>query len=567
MTLLRYKKEELQTQDEVLALNRMIAIGGIFKTILLKRLESSVEAFRISVNKHMHFLNQMLSYLEKGRLLPKQTYTKFLRYVLAHDDEDDAGPEEVEMEILRELEKFNIKDYKKEELFNDVNIDINLLKAILEKVDKITPEKDAKLIELKERLSVLHKKGQIVIFTYYKDTLDYVYDYLSKQSEFKKIKIVKISGSGTVTQKERQSILGKFQNKEIDILISTDILSEGQNLQSAQMLINYDLHWNPTRIIQRAGRIDRIGSVFDKIYIYNFFPEDELEELLRLVNILQNKIINIDKSVGLDQTVLGEKIHPKVFGIIRKIKNKDSAVLDELEADVFGGGELFYQPLRNYLKKESVKALEELPDGIHSGLNKKKIRGVFFYYKYDKDFHFWHLYDLDNKSILKNKTEILNFIVCNEKTPREIPNFFDEVYEINKIISKDIESTYKEIESRGKTDTQLVHLVKEKSTKFLKQVIVEIDKEIDEYLLDFPEDTSLEKEWNKTKEKLLGISLTKKRLQILRRVWKKYKVAPNWKRLVRDLTDFVSDKLVQEKDEVEEFNQKKLRLIALDFIS
>ena len=77
--------------------------------------------------------------------------------------------------------------------------------------------------------------------------------------------------------------------------MSTDVLSEGQNLQSARYLIDYDLHWNPTRMIQREGRIDRIGSVYKKNYVYNFFPEDELEELLKLVKILQNKIIYIEE--------------------------------------------------------------------------------------------------------------------------------------------------------------------------------------------------------------------------------------------------------------------------------
>ncbi|MBU2589807.1 MAG: hypothetical protein KKB39_03515 [Nanoarchaeota archaeon] len=564
--ILRYKKEELQTQEEILTLNRMIAIGGIFKTILLKRLESSIEAFRISVKRHINFLNTMMSYLEKGKLLSKQAYTKFIKYVLSTDDSEE-DPEEIEKEILTQLEKFNLKNYNKEDLFKDIKIDIKLLKIILDKIKDLTPDKDAKLLVFKDKLLKLHKKSQIVVFTYYKDTLNYVYNYLSKQKEFKNINLQNISGSGSFTPKERQKIIEKFKNKEIDILLSTDVLSEGQNLQTAQILINYDLHWNPTRMIQRAGRIDRIGSVYDKIYIYNFFPEDELEELLRLVNILQNKIINIDKSVGLDQTVLGEKIHPKVFGIIRRLKDKESSVLDELEADVFGGGEVFYQPLKTYLKKSSMKELESLPDGIHSGLIKKGIRGIFFYYKYEKDFHFWYLYDLELRKPIKNKTEILQFISCKETEKRAIPNFFEEVYDINKIIQKDIEETYKNIESKEKIDTQQVFWTKEKSKKFLISLVKEIDQELEDYLLDFPEDNALEKEWDKTKEKLVGINLTKKRLQILRGIWKGYKNSPNWKKLIKDVTNFVSDKLVYEKESLDEFDEKKLRLIALDFIS
>lgn len=563
--ILKYKRDDLKNQDEILALNRMIAIGGIFKTILLKRLESSVESFRISIKRHIDFLKTMMACLEKGKSLSKQAYTKFIGYVLASDEDLEEDPEEIEQSILSQLDNFKLEHYKKDDLFADINKDINLLKVILEKVNKITPEQDAKLIELKERLAKMYTKGQVIVFTYYKDTLEYVHKFLTTQKEFKNASIVKISGS--YTGGERDRILTDFRQKKIDILISTDVLSEGQNLQTAQFLINYDLHWNPTRMIQRAGRIDRIGSPFATIHIYNFFPEDELEDLLRLVNILQNKIINIDKSVGLDQSVLGEIIHPKVFGIIRRIKDKESSVLDELEADVFGGGEIFYQPLRAYIKKRSIQELEELPDGIHSGIDKKKIRGIFFYYKYGNDFHFWYMHDLGNGVNITNKTEILKFILCNEKTPRVIPDFFEDVYATNRKIIEDIEHTYKNIESRAKTDTQLVPLGKDKSAKFVISVVKEIEKEIESYLLDFPEDDSLEKEWDTTKERLLGISLTKKRLQDIRKIWKAYRSSPNWKNLIRKLTEFVADKLVHEKEPIEPFNSKKLRLITLEFIS
>lgn len=564
-TILKYKKPELQKQEELWALNRMIAIGGIFKTILLKRLESSVESFRISIKQHIKFLKLMMTYLDKGKFISKQAYQKFLQYVLASDEVIDENIDDIEDSILNQLENFNITHYKRDELFNDIKTDITLLNVILEKVSKITPEQDAKLIELKDRLTKMHSKSQIVVFTYYKDTLEYIYNFLTSQKEFNKVNITKISGSNS--PKERQKIIEELRTNEINILLSTDVLSEGQNLQTAQCLINYDLHWNPTRMIQRAGRIDRIGSRFDKIYIYNFFPEDELEELLKLVNILQNKIINIDKSVGLDQSVLGEKIHPKVFGIIRRIKEKDVSILDELESDVFGGGELFYQPLKAYLRNKSISELEDLPDGIHSGIDKKKVRGIFTYYKYGNDFHFWYLYDIDNKTMLKNKTEILKFILCNEKTLRIIPSFFDEVYFTNKKIVEDIELTYKDIESKNITDTQQVHFSKEKSAKFIKDMTISIEKDLENYLLDFPEDNSLETEWNETKSKLLNISLTKKRLQLLRKIWKKYRASPNWKKLIKELTEFVSDKLMQEKEKLEPFDKNKLRLITLEFIS
>ena len=216
--------------------------------------------------------------------------------------------------------------------------------------------------------------------------------------------------------------------------------------------------------------------------------------------------------------MLGEKIHPKVFGIVRRLRDKDQSVMQELEADVFGGGEMFYQPLKSYLRKESIKDLEKLPNGIHSGLSKKEIRGIFFYYKYGKDFHFWHLYGTDGK-IIKNKTEILRSISCDEKTPRVVEKSLqDKVYEANREVLSEIEHTYKDIEAKEKSETQQVHWNKEVGTKFLISIVKEIEHELDEYLSDFPEDRKLEEEWTLTQDKLKSISLTKKRLKSLRKI-------------------------------------------------
>jgi len=102
-------------------------------------------------------------------------------------------------------------------------------------------------------------------------------------------------------------------DKEIDLLISTDVLSEGQNLQDCGYLVNYDLHWNPTRMVQRAGRIDRIGTEFETLWIYNMFPDRGLERLLGLVQSLSLKIADIDQAGFLDASVLGEAVHPRKF--------------------------------------------------------------------------------------------------------------------------------------------------------------------------------------------------------------------------------------------------------------
>lgn len=554
--LLKYKKQEKLTTEEEWALNRMIALEGIFRTLLLKRLESSVQAFRISITNHIDFLERLKKCLAQGKTLTKLTFNRQILYL----------EEEISEEFLEELESFEKDNYRMDDLFSDINNDINLLRhKILSRVIAIKAEDDAKLNKLKIDLTDLAKKGQIIIFTYFTDTLSYLYENLIKTKDFSKLNIERVSGSTGI--KERDRIVTDFLNHKIDILISTDVLSEGMNLQSAKIIINYDLHWNPTRMIQRAGRIDRIGSPYPEIYVYNFFPEDELEELLRLVQILQTKIINIDRSVGLDQTILGEEIHPKVFGIIRKILEKDTTIFDILEKDMFGGGEKFYQPLKEFLRTKAIEELEELPYGIHSGLQDEKIRAIFFYYKYADDIHLWYLYDIDKKVMLKNKTQIIDYIACTQIKSRMVPDFFESVYEVNKKIIGDIELSYREMEQVERVDTQLGKIARDRSMTFIKQLMSEVERNIDEYLMEFREEKEIITKWENSKEILLSMPHTKQRLRILRKLWREYKRGKDWKTLIDRIEKFVSGKAINIREPLPPFDKSKLKLVVLDFIS
>ena len=112
-------------------------------------------------------------------------------------------------------------------------------------------------------------------------------------------------------QKKKHKI--RQGEKEIDFLVATDKLSEGQNLQDSGMIVNYDLHWNPVRMIQRNGRINRLGSMYEEIFIYNFRPTEQLESFLKLVSKLQDKINLIRYTIGSDQSVLDEEPIPQDF--------------------------------------------------------------------------------------------------------------------------------------------------------------------------------------------------------------------------------------------------------------
>ncbi len=230
---------------------------------------------------------------------------------------------------------------------------------------------------------------------------------------------------------------------EIDLLVSTDVLSEGQNLQDCGLLLNYDLHWNPTRMVQRAGRIDRIGSEFEELWIYNMFPDEGLERLLRLVESLSAKIPAIDQAGFHDASVLGEIVHPQNFNTLRRIREEDGAVIQEEEqATELVSNESLAHLLKQMLEGGAREMLESLPDGIHSGLVKPAAKGVFFYFQARRDGetqHYWRYYDLKDRTILDNRYLVANLIQCDSSTPRVVePDALKGVFAIQEEVIADI---------------------------------------------------------------------------------------------------------------------------------
>ena len=239
-------------------------------------------------------------------------------------------------------------------------------------------------------------------------------------------------------------------DQEIDILVSTDVLSEGQNLQDCGYLINYDLHWNPTRMVQRAGRIDRLGSSFDVLHIYNMFPERALEELLGLVRSLTAKIEMINQTGFLDASVLGEVVTPRDFNTLKRIADEDNSVIEEQESFLeLASSEVLLAELQKVLSTDAQRWLTDLDDGIHSGLERRDTKGMFFYFTAPRDSgraHFWRYYDLDTRKIVDNRYHIMQMIACSPDTPRFPPPYHEvDMFEIQ---DKVIESIMGDVEQQ-----------------------------------------------------------------------------------------------------------------------
>jgi len=463
-----YKKPGVEPDrsevDRQFVIGREEALVGIFKSRYLKRFESSVAAFRISVRRALEFLETFESYILDSRVLDSASFQKAMSFLTREDEEDDATPSsradslDAREEARRFIETLPTLDaalYDLRRLHTDLRHDVAALQAIWQAIAAIAPSQDAKLGRLKDLLAGDLKGQKVLLFSYYKDTTRYLYEQLcagDAAAQAWRIEAgepnIRRMDSG-VAVRERASIVAHFaprangkaeiagSEREIDILISTDVLSEGQNLQDCGVLINYDLHWNPTRMVQRAGRIDRIGTDYDTLAILNMFPDDGLERLLGLVESLSRKIAAIDQSGFLDASILGEVVHPQNFNTLRRIEDEDTAVVEEQEQFVeLVSSEFLLQHLKNLLDSGMREALEELPDGIHSGLAREGARGVFFSFAAQPKpprgattsparSHFWRYIDLGQDwrggRIEDNRYVITNLIQCQPDTPRVVP--------------------------------------------------------------------------------------------------------------------------------------------------
>jgi superfamily II DNA or RNA helicase len=453
-------KRSRQEQDDF-ELGRQVALVGIFKSRFLKRLESSIEAFRISIRRALEFVKTFAEYVQDGIILDAASFQMAMR-LLESDDEDteDATPRSLATEmddndearqIIDALPHLDASKYDRRGLHRALQEDIDALTDIWHDIKDIGIARDAKLRQLKSLLeSDLHGR-KVLIFTYYKDTARYLYQVLMSDENaawregicHPHIRRV----DSTVRTTDRTRTIEHFApvangqpeiagtDQEIDILISTDVLSEGQNLQDCGYLINYDLHWNPTRMVQRAGRIDRLGSSFDTLSIYNMFPERALEELLGLVRSLTAKIEVINQMGFLDASVLGEVVTPRDFNTLKRIADEDNSVIEEQEFFLeLASSEVLIAELQKVLSTDSQRWLTDLDDGIHSGMERRDTKGMFFYFTAPRDngrAHFWRYYDLETRKIVDNRYHIMQMVACNPDAPRFPPPYHEvDVFEI-----------------------------------------------------------------------------------------------------------------------------------------
>lgn len=371
-------------------LDREGSLQILMRINLLKRLESSVESFRLTLSKIVSRIDQTLQQIEAFERSGKSDTVGYTDIEDANLDDDDWLDDDFS---IGDTIKINLSDMDvlrwKEDLMNDRNI----LSALLTEMQKVTPEHDAKLNTLKQVID--HKinhpinpgNRKVIIFSAFTDTAAYLYTHLSAYMKAKyNIDTAKIVGSDenkntaglrndistlltcfSPRSKEKKLTMPDVRG-EIDLLIASDCISEGQNLQDCDYLINYDIHWNPVRIIQRFGRIDRIGSQNKEIQLVNFWPNMTLDEYIQLKERVENRMVIMDMTATGDDNVLFNQSSDLEYRK-QQLQRLQKEVID-LE-DMNTGVSItdlglndFRMDLINYVKEHGE--LDKVPNGLHA---------------------------------------------------------------------------------------------------------------------------------------------------------------------------------------------------------
>ena len=362
-------------------------LRGLIRVLLFKRFESSVYAFKRTISRLLNVHIVFLNALDDGIVAAGEAAQQILYDVSNADEIDiDSGERDVLDELRKLSESYDIQDFNVKGLRKDIEHDINILENILAPVQRITTAEDAKLQTLKNLLDTEPlRDGKRLIFTRYIDTAEYLHQNLASEDT----EVIYSSN------KDKQKIVARFapnanpehrastDENELNMLIATDVLAEGLNLQDCGMLINYDLHWNPVRLIQRFGRIDRIGSEFEKIHGFNFLPELGIERNLGLQETLRNRIQEIHDTIGEDAAILDntEQLNEEAMYAIYE---QDNAQLNFLEENQETGMSFIEaEEILRQIKRqdpEEYERIANLRDGIRIGIP-ADTKGTYAFYR------------------------------------------------------------------------------------------------------------------------------------------------------------------------------------------
>ncbi len=378
---------------------------GMIRVNFLKRLESAAPSLVLTLSRTIGKIDELTKRIHAYQA--KETTDG------QTTDEPDDDMEDEDFVVNKVRHPFHFKDLDLPKWLDELDRDRRVLNSVLKKVAAITPDRDGKLAALKELIHdkltnpTTNKDGRknrkVLVFTAFKDTAEYLYKELTSLLDELDANYAMVAGDETKINSGNNhfnDILnnfapigrGRFQRNEhgvpipdseseIDVLIATDCVSEGQNLQDCDLVVNYDIHWNPVRLIQRFGRIDRIGSRNWEVKMVNFWPMQELDRYINLKNRVEARMALVDATAtGDDRLAAGSK--PRQEKEIRESAEAEldfrTAQLHRLRDEVLDLDELsdsvnlsdfslddFIAQLMNYLRENRTE-LENMPLGVYA---------------------------------------------------------------------------------------------------------------------------------------------------------------------------------------------------------
>ncbi len=477
---------------------RQSGIKRLMTVNLLKRLESSVEAFRLTM-KGMLDLNKdevrILDRFEEGGMNPNATAVKKVYTYEMFDQDEDGGLNLIQTDKGKEV-RVDYADIDRRSWRAAMESDIAILEHLLEELGKITPENDQKLqtlmkiIDDKMENPINEGNKKVLVFSAFADTANYLYENISKWAKEKYgINTALVEGEGNkVTlkhcpkktntlltmfspiSKERDKVFGwipkqiesyndpklSWSNKidkhefddcfeDIDILIATDCISEGQNLQDCDICINYDIHWNPVRIVQRFGRIDRLGSKNKVVGLINFWPPLPLNEYINLTDRVKSRMAIVDQTATADDNLLNPDDQMDDY---REVQIKKLREGENIELEETNNGVSISDLGLNEFRMDAASFIKEygephrVPKGMHTVIKaepeKGIVPGVIFILRNHNDnvnigrqnlLHPYYLVYIDDEgNIVNNHLEAKNTLDVLRSGCKERKEAIQEVY-------------------------------------------------------------------------------------------------------------------------------------------
>jgi len=376
--------------------SREESLKKLMRINFLKRLESSVDSFRLTLSKFSQNVERTISKIDEFHKNGLGSVDE-LKDVEIEDSDDEWLDEDFSIGSKVQI---NLADMDTKSWRIDLENDLVIAQTILDDMNKISSTEDTKLNRLKEEIQnkisnpINDGNKKLIIFTAFADTANYLYKELREFNLNLGLHSAKITGSGANQttlniDKQFNNILSHFSprsknlnlkdtSKQIDVLIATDCISEGQNLQDCDTLINYDIHWNPVRIIQRFGRVDRIGSQNDYIQLINFWPNMSLDEYINLKNRVETRMFMVDTTATGEDNVLTNQSSDMDFRKqqLQKLQNEvvDIEDMDNSISLTDLGLNDFRMDLLSYLEERGDIA--NVSNGMHTVCERDESRNI-----------------------------------------------------------------------------------------------------------------------------------------------------------------------------------------------